>query len=170
MICRVNLAQTCSAEFSNCGSYRYRLSYCFNGSVLAPSSNPLTFLMLNPSTANEREPDPTVRRCIGYARALGHSGLLVANLFALRAPDPAALAAHADPVGPENDEVLRSLPDGPLVAAWGAHPMAKARAHQVRKLLGERPLLCLARTKDGAPRHPLYLRGSLQPVPWEIAS
>lgn len=115
---------------------------------------------LNPSTATETEDDPTVTRMIGFAKREGLAGLTVANLFAFRATDPKDMKAVPDPVGPENDEWLRRLAlEHPLrVAAWGVHGDFRGRAADVldRDLLG--PLRRFGKpTKDGHPRHPLYL-------------
>lgn len=164
MITRYNLGGTAGAEFSECGTYRYRLRRSFTGRVLEAPTNPVVFLMLNPSTADAIEDDPTIRRCCGFARAWGHSDLLVSNLFALRSTDPDALLRHPDPVGPENDAVLAGLPRCPIIAAWGAHPAAVKRARAVRELLAGRELLALGLTKGGAPRHPLYLLASARPI------
>lgn len=153
-----------TAEFDPDRVYRYSLTRQWNRHRL-----PLVFVMLNPSTADAFVLDPTVRRCIGFAQAWGAGGLIVLNAYALRATDPKALRSHPDPVGPDNDEVIRrhlSAFIGRVVVAWGAHA-APERAAQVRYLIeiaGHRPT-CLGRTKAGAPRHPLYLRADSQPVP-----
>lgn len=164
---RHDMLRTRAAEFSDCGTYRYRLRYIVHGGdVLAEPVAPVVFLMLNPSTADELKPDPTVTRCLGFARSWGRSDLFVVNLFALRSTDPAALTTHADPVGPENDSVLATLPhDATIIAAWGAHPMARDRASDVVAIL-RRPLLCLGMTAKGAPRHPLYMPAKSCPQPW----
>jgi hypothetical protein len=82
--------------------------------------------MLNPSTADASQDDPTIRRCIGFARQWGCGRLVVLNLFAFRATDPADLKRAADPVGPENrawfDRTLvDDLVGGPVVCGWGVH-------------------------------------------------
>ena len=114
--------------------------------------------MLNPSTADAERDDPTIRRCMGFARGWGFGGVVVVNLFGLRSPDPAALLAAADPVGPLNDaHVRRACRDaGLVVAAWGAHRSVGKRALEIGPLLGE--ACCFGRTLGGDPRHPLYLR------------
>lgn len=167
MILRHDMARTRVAEFSECEMYRYRLRYCFDGDAMAPPVRPVVFLMLNPSTATELAPDPTVRRCMGFAKTWGHSDLLVVNLFALRSTDPDELLRVEDPVGPENDDVLSRLPaSAPIICAWGAHKIAKARADAVTRLL-DRPLFSLRLTKTGAPQHPLYLPAGLRPQPYQ---
>lgn len=123
------------------------------------------FIGLNPSTADEINDDPTIRRCVAFAKAWGYAGLCMANLFAYRATNPRDMKVAADPVGPDNDAHLCRLGQraGVIVAAWGVNGMHKGRAAQVRKLLPA--LHCLALTKDGHPGHPLYLPGTLTPVP-----
>lgn len=118
--------------------------------------------MLNPSTADARTDDPTIRRCMDFARRWGYAQLRVVNLFALRATDPRALgrvrpAGRA--VGPRNDTVLRRevRKADTVVAAWGAHGTLHDRAARVRALLPEARWLCLGTTKAGQPRHPLRL-------------
>ena len=120
--------------------------------------------MLNPSTADAANDDPTIRRCIGFARQWGCGHLIVLNLFAYRATDPATLKGAVDPVGPENEkwfgQVLnRRERGGPVVYGWGVHGEYMGQDRVVRgwlEALGVRPL-ALGMTKDGHPRHPLYV-------------
>jgi hypothetical protein len=123
--------------------------------------------MLNPSTADETMDDPTIRRCIGFAKREVCGGVVIGNIFAFRATRPGDMKAADDPVGPENDAHLIQImleADGPVVAAWGAHGAHLKRATHV-KFLTEVPLVCLGKTKAGAPRHPLYVRGDAPLVP-----
>ncbi|WP_269586335.1 DUF1643 domain-containing protein [Roseibium sp. Sym1] len=116
--------------------------------------------MLNPSTADSTQDDRTIRRCISFSLREGCAGLAVWNLFAFRATDPAAMKAADDPVGPANDTYLRqglALASGPIIAGWGVHGSFMNRGQVVLDMFGDR-LKCLGRTKDGHPRHPLYLR------------
>ncbi len=118
------------------------------------------WVMLNPSTASATEDDPTIRRCMGFARAWGYDGIVVHNLYALRATDPRALRTHPDPVGPVNDSYIAGW-RVPTVCAWGAHADTgrAGRAGEVLALLRRTDVtpMCLGRTKAGHPRHPLYL-------------
>lgn len=151
-----------SAVISPCGTYRYELARWWS------ARPPIGWVMLNPSTADANLDDPTIRRCVGFAKAWGCGGIVVRNLYALRATDPAELGRHPRPVGPENDAYLARCKNEPLtVVAWGAR--GGDRGREVLRLLarqGVHPHL-LAITGDGQPRHPLYLRADLQPVPAE---
>lgn len=161
-----------SADLSPDGVYRYSLARRWNEPM--PERLPVLdlWIMLNPSTADAEVDDPTIRRCIAFSRSWGADGLRVVNLFALRSTDPAALQRHPDPIGPKNDATLELLArasrelGGRVICAWGAHPMATERARIVRRLIG--PAVCLGTTKAGAPRHPLYVRGDVQPTPWAV--
>ena len=155
-----------SAVLSDCGAYRYRLGRDWGD---GPHD---VWVMLNPSTADATADDPTIRRCVGFSRRWGAGGLTVVNLYALRATDPAELARHADPVGPDNDEHVRDVvleayrDGGRIVCAWGAHPFAAPRALNVAEGLRGLDALCLGMTASGAPRHPLYVRGETEPIAW----
>ena len=147
-----------SAVLSEDRRYRYRLRREAGGLL---GEGVALFIMLNPSTADEAADDPTIRRCCGFVRRWGYGALEVVNLFALRATDPAALYADADPVGPENDShISAAAADAKIiVAAWGVHGTLYGRGPAVRDLLqGQgRRLTALGVTKDGQPRHPLYM-------------
>lgn len=151
-----------SAVISPCGLYRYRLERRWGD---AP---PQTFIMLNPSTADADIDDPTIRRCIEFAKREGAGGLVVVNLFALRATDPKELINHPDPVGPDNAyEIGLALVGAaaigkPVICGWGsnknAQPQANrlmARAHDIGA-----QLCALHINADGSPKHPLYIKSS----------
>jgi hypothetical protein len=127
--------------------------------------------MLNPSTADDVRDDPTIRRCIGLSRAWGFGGIDVVNLYGLRATDPADLRAARDPVGADNDgAIARAARRADAVfAAWGIHA-DEARVTAVRRLLAGCALWCLGRTRDGHPRHPLYVPGAVRPERWPTAA
>lgn len=144
-----------SAIFSADRRYRYLLRREWDASLPAVS-----FVMLNPSTADETRDDPTIRRCLAFARAWRCGSLNVLNLFALRATDPRELRVADDPIGPENDWYLDGLDRRSLiVAAWGEQGRLHGRGARVAAMLGEGRLRCLGKTKSGEPRHPLYLAG-----------
>ncbi|MCK5785678.1 MAG: DUF1643 domain-containing protein [Candidatus Sabulitectum sp.] len=124
------------------------------------------FVGLNPSTADEQRNDPTVRRCINYAKDWGYGGLVMLNIFAYRSTDPGNLYTATDPVGPENDCYIQSASSkaGITIAAWGNHGEFLSRGGTVIDLLTSPH--CLKLTKAGCPGHPLYLRKDLQPFPF----
>ncbi len=147
-----------SAVFSPCRLYRYELWRHFaHGPTVA-------FIGLNPSTADETMDDPTIRRCIAFAKRWGYGSLVMTNLFAWRATQPEDMKAAADPVGPQNDATLQRLyaTVGVLIAAWGNDGDHLGRAKRVMEMLPKLHFLKL--NKDGSPAHPLYLRGDLTPV------
>jgi hypothetical protein len=150
-----------SAAFDATGRYRYGLVRTW------ARGRRVAFVMLNPSTADAARDDPTIRRCVGFARAWGFGSLEVVNLFALRTPQPRDLVGAADPVGPENGRhVARALGRADLVvAAWGGAALARA-SDPLGRYAGVATLRCLGRTRSGAPRHPLYLRASTRLVPF----
>jgi hypothetical protein len=162
----LDLGPLSGAWLSQDGRYRYSLWRRWG------SGDPLTFVMLNPSTADATTDDPTIRRCIGFAKTFGYEAVRVMNLFALRATDPKELARTADPIGPQNDDALAAAnadANGWLIAAWGAHPFAQRRARDVAQRRGIR-WRALGVTKDGSPRHPLYVRADAPLIPWPAPS
>jgi hypothetical protein len=159
-------------------AYRYVLTRTWGD---APA---MTWVMLNPSTADAKTDDPTIRRCVRFARREGCGGIAVVNLFGLRATDPRALRdsleAGIDPVGPVNDWFVRMHTQGAsrVVAAWGTHGTLRGRAAEVARMLEVIPgirLECLGVTKDGHPKHPLARGRERVPddaplVPWQVPS
>jgi len=123
---------------------------------------------LNPSTADETVDDPTIRRCIGFARREGCGGLDMVNLFAFRATDPASMKAASDPIGDANDAVIAAVittrASDRIVAAWGVHGAFLGRGAAVARTCPT--LRCFGVTKDGHPKHPLYLSSSTPLVPF----
>lgn len=152
------------AVYSDCGAYRYGLARRWGPGPL------LLYVMLNPSTATERDNDPTIERCQRRAHALGYAGLGVVNLFAFRATRPDNLKRTVDSVGPANDQaILRAAGRADaILCAWGHHGSHLGRAGRVINLLVQtgRPLLHLGLTKGGAPRHPLYVAYAEKPQGW----
>lgn len=141
------------AVFSPCEQYRYALTRGASGPTIA-------WVMLNPSTADAFKDDPTIRRVRGFSEAAGFGRVVVVNLWALRSPDPKALARHPEPVGPENDAQIGewTADAGMVVAAWGAgvEPVGSDRVEEVCALI-DAPIVCLGLTNGGHPRHPLYV-------------
>ena len=143
-----------SAVLSPCGRYRYSLQRRWltgEGTVL--------FIMLNPSTADAETDDPTIRRCIGFAQRWGFRELVVGNLFAYRATNPQELTQVDDPIGAENDYHLTEMSGSAVatIAAWGERGALRGRDTDVLRILTG-SIEHLGLTKQGHPRHPLYLR------------
>lgn len=163
------------AVLSPDGVYRYVLERLFQPE-LDRNRGRVLFVMLNPSTADELQDDPTVRRCVGFAQTWGFTELGVVNLFGLRSTSPAALYdVNVDPVGADNDHWIKveARRADLAVCAWGVHGRHLDRDRAVLALLadaGVRPH-ALGLTRDLQPRHPLYMRGDAEPLayrgrPW----
>lgn len=167
-VATVTLFPTGTAVLSDDGRFRYRLTR----PAYPNGHGCLLFVMLNPSIADAEVPDPTLERCVGFARRESYESVELVNLFALRSKDPSLV--KADPqaaIGDDNDQHIREAMRHAwrVVFAYGAFPWARRRAREVWDLLDGRRQLearCLGRTRDGHPRHPLYLRGDTQFVPW----
>lgn len=160
-----------NATISACGKYRYDLVR----SIIQPNhtDRPMLFIMLNPSTADGWVDDRTIRRCKNFAKREGCGQLIVVNLFAFRTPEPRVLAIEPEPIGSGNDLVITRWmtfvknQGGLIVCAWGAHPIARSRGYDLKESsVGLFDLLCLGKTDDGSPRHPLYLTASAPLVPF----
>lgn len=161
----------CGATISDCGTYRYHLWRVWNDE--APT---MVFVMLNPSTADADKDDPTIRRCIGFARREGFGSISVRNVFALRATDPEELLTHPDPVGPENDKAMLAARSvmlmSRLVVAWGSRiksPRLKTHYQNAAMICQIQEPYCLGTTKSGDPRHPLYVHGETPLRRWSHA-
>lgn len=136
------------------------------------------WIALNPSTADEKLDDPTVRRMQGFTRAWGARYCLVTNVFAFRATDPKVMKAQFDPFGPDNLPHIGRLVNGAqtVVAAWGVHGNWVGGEDRIKTLMGgfrveehgrsyrvpSIQLKCLGKTKHGHPKHPLYVRADTQ--------
>ncbi|TIY05976.1 MAG: DUF1643 domain-containing protein [Mesorhizobium sp.] len=182
------------AQLSTCGTYRYRLWREWRlhpapaqwdmwtdgrGKPIVDGAGAqlgepkiCVFVMLNPSTADGNEDDPTISRCVGFAQAWGYDRLEVLNLFAYRATDPKSLLAlnhDDDAVGEGNraafDHVLvRNYPVGTIICAWGQHGTFLGQDETALGWMGSLPRFALGLTKDGHPKHPLYLPRDAQPA------
>ncbi|TVS13620.1 MAG: DUF1643 domain-containing protein [Wenzhouxiangella sp.] len=150
------------ANFSRCRRYRYTLWRRWDA-----DRRLVMVIGLNPSTADARRNDPTIRRCIGFARDWGCGGLVVTNLFAFRATYPSDLKAASDPVGPRNDAWIRRMARqvDVVVAAWGNDGAWLGRSARLQRILSGR-LHCLRLNHSGEPAHPLYLPAGLIPIQW----
>jgi len=150
------------ATFSPDRRYRYTL-----WRIWGDAGRLVLFLMLNPSTADETALDPTLVKCMKFARRWGYDGFYVANLFALRSTDPEALLEADEPVGWQNDACIAAsaMRCERVVCAWGSHRAVGSRARALMTWLAPlAEMLCLHRNADGHPQHPLYVSGDVEPV------
>lgn len=161
-----------SAEVSDCGLYRWwlRRSWTFHNpdGIHRPGKGVVCFVMLNPSTADGTQDDPTIRRCIGFAQAWGYDTLTVRNLFPWRATDPKELFNATTVTGGERGDVelLTAMTADLVVAAWGASVPFNRDVEALDLLTSTFPckqIHCLELTKHGKPRHPLYVRADKRP-------
>lgn len=157
-----------TAVYSDCEKYRYLLTRTWDA-----GGRKALFVMLNPSTATEVQNDPTVERCERRARTLGFGAFRVTNIFAWRDTDPRAMRAADDPVGPENDDAISDSCTwaDQIIAAWGTHGTHLDQGPHIARLLRGtgRPIYHLGLTKDGHPKHPLYIAYAQQPALWDMS-
>lgn len=161
-----------TAELSECGMYRYMLARLWN-----EKAGTVNFIMLNPSTADHRVDDLTIRRCVGFAKSWGFGELVVTNLYPFRATDPRAMKSAANRRGPVDVRGHRRLNDmhiarwaahaSLVVCAWGNHAESNVARDALILLrsIGKLPHV-LRLSKGGNPSHPLYLPSSLSPIAW----
>lgn len=156
-----------SAMFSEDRRYRYLLER-------GTGSPALGVIMLNPSTGDATQDDPTIRRVKGFAERWGYPKIRIANLFAFCATDPKELKWAEDPIGPKNNDHLRAMlaSSDLVVAAWGANDLVEAhkrdRFLRFHCLSTRTELYCFAEGKKGTPSHPLYVRYCSAPLRWSL--
>lgn len=158
------------AGISKCGKFRYFLSREWDWSDA--NADNLVYVMLNPSVADGLIDDPTVRRCMGFARRMNYPGMVVVNKYAIRSKTPKAIHFDFgnDPVGPDNLFWIQEVCTGrDVILAWGSSgPVRDLWERTVIDSIKARckTLRCLGRTAGGAPRHPLYLPRDTEAVEW----
>jgi hypothetical protein len=150
------------ATFSEDRRYRYKLWRRWDLS----NKKTAVFVGLNPSTADEKKDDPTIRRVISFAKAWGCGGVYMMNLFAYVSTNPKELRLD-DNREMNLDLIFRNgrecLSDGGVVVfAWGAFKEARERGATVAELFPN--AVALEVNADGSPKHPLYVRGDIVPV------
>jgi len=135
--------------------YRYQLSRIWDEEL--PS---ILFIMLNPSIADAKDDDPTIRRVVNFAKSWGYGGVYVGNLYAFRSTDPKGLRDIEDPVGEDNITHVQSLLPlvNKVIYAWGHN---EKEPTWLREMV-EKPY-CIDVSKKGIPKHPLYLKKDLRP-------
>ena len=147
------------ALFSDDGGHRYVLWRIWD------TTRPcIQFVGLNPSTANEDQDDPTIRRLMGFTKKWGYGGFYMTNLFALVSPHPEDLRTAEDPIGDNDRHLVETRKKCEhIVFCWGAFPKIFRDIQVARMFEGA---LCFGTTKDGSPKHPLYLPASTTLVPF----
>jgi hypothetical protein len=165
-------ADQSGADFSPCRTWRYALWRQWGEDPF----NRVAFIGLNPSTADETANDPTIRRCIDFAKRWKFDGLYMLNLYAFRATEPLDMVAAVDPVGPGNLNAIAEHAGNArlVVAAWGTlatryRPRVQWQTHivAVRTVIVQ-PLHCLGYTQDWSPRHPLFVKAVTTPQLFEV--
>ena len=145
------------AYLSKCRKYRYSLWRIWD-----ETKAPILFILLNPSTADEAVDDPTIRRCIGFAKEWGAGGIVVVNLFAFRATSPDEMMAVDDPIGPLNDRTILKVAGAASIAicAWGNSGNHLGRSSSLKRIMVDKgvELFCLGTNNSGEPKHPLYIK------------
>lgn len=154
------------ADISKCENYRYSLWRIWD-----ESKPTITFIGLNPSTADYIEDDPTIRKCIKIATHLGAGGFYMANIFAYRSTDPSKLWKCNNPIGDENDEYLIKLANfsEKIIACWGNNGRYLNRSDFIKSMFNNR-LYCLTINKTGEPKHPLYISSAKNIEPYNFES
>ena len=150
---------------NNFPTYRYLLGCTWDKSL-----ETVTFILLNPSVADNEICDPTLNRCVNFSKSWGYGGMKIVNIFALISTNPQGLSNHPNPVGEENnDYILKAINDSNrVILGWGEkYGSINNRDQMVKTLLVDYKLDCIKKTKNGKhPRHPLYLKGDLLPIPF----
>jgi hypothetical protein len=157
------MSQPSGAIFSPDGQYRWLLwRYWGPGKAFAHLNG------LNPSKADDREDDPTIRREVGFCKSWGMDGLVKTNAYGFKATNPKVMQAQADPIGVDNDlwiaqaHAASAMPYS--VACWGAN-CERSRQIALRRMF---PWRIFGLTKDGFPKHPLYLKATTPLVEWPL--
>lgn len=145
------------AVISDCGQYRYLLRRTWDH-----TKTRALLVMLNPSTADAKQDDATIRSCVRLLSGQGYGSMEVVNVFAWRATDPNDLSKVEDPLGPMNERIVAAAVGrcDVVICAWGAHPLAVNKTSFLRS---RKPAIyCFGKTKAGMPKHPLYLKSGTQ--------
>lgn len=147
--------------FSECLTYRYMVKRTWDAQL--PTA---MFIGLNPSETDGTDDNPTITRCLNFARHWGYGSVYLANLFAYRATQPQDMKTAQHPVGADNNAWLRQLAteSAIIIAAWGNDGTHLQRSAEVRQLLPT--LHCLKINQSGEPAHPLYQKATATPIPY----
>jgi len=155
------------AIISDCEKYRYSLWRVISDYYAV--SGKCVWIMLNPSTADYRSDDQTIKKCMGFTKKFGYQIMEVVNLFAYRATDPKNMLKQDDPIGPENDFHIRKAitQAGLIICAWGINGKHRMRNQHVLRILKKHRTtpMCLIKTQNGEPGHPLMLSYDTELIP-----
>lgn len=166
-----------TTEFSQCRRYRYTLwrewetadIFTAQATMQIPSAY-LMVIGLNPSTADETQDDPTIRRCIDFAKRWGFGALCMTNLFAWRDTQPKNMKRAENPVGEANHHHILQCADGAsrVLGAWGKDGSFMHQDLNVGQWVSSigKDIYCLRKNKDGSPQHPLYVPAETIPFIW----
>lgn len=168
-------SESSTCVFSEDGRYRYLLDHTLDETTPAYARKTVVWVMANPSVANQTQLDRTLRRCRSFTTRLGAHHMAIVNAFAFVSQDPALMLSADDPVGPLNDETIQRAVAregvSHVVCGWGVLGAHRGRNRVLMEMLMGK-LTCLGVTKDGHPRHPLYVKGDapLQPFGYTYAA
>ena len=169
-------AQPMQAVFDAARLHRYLLTRIWDRDRPA-----LVICMLNPSTADARKDDPTIKRCVHFAKAWGYGGIMVINLHSFRSPHPAELRKAEIPTRDSTTErvwreaiAYADQQSEPVLVAWGGNA-TQDDVEPVLKVLGSTTAICLGVTASGQPKHPLArgvhrVPNDAKPIEWEHAA
>lgn len=155
------------AIISDCKYYRYSLWRLWD-----QSKRTITFIGLNPSTADAQEDDHTILKLIEYTKKWCFGGFYVVNLFAYRATDSKKIKQIIDPVGENNDDYIASAMEQSelVIAMWSNHGNYNGRADEVYEAIKHMNMIhCFKVNRTGEPAHPLMLSYDTQPVVYNRA-
>lgn len=151
------------AEISDDQLYRFLLTREWDS-----NKGKVMWIMLNPSTADAMNDDPTIKKCVSYADKWGYGSIAVVNTNPFRSPNPKEMRGHSLPVDVwvQNHAVIEreSANADMIVAGWGNDAEFEALKFFVNRF-GNR-LFALQVNNTAHPAHPLYLNGSLEPRPY----
>ena len=150
--------------FSTDRSHRYTLIHRWD-ELLNPDHG-IAWICLNPSTADENQLDPTLRRIRDFSATWGYAFFIMLNLFAWRATQPADMKRTTDPIGPDNDHWIAhwSKRVDRVMLGWGEHGAHLGRDQHVLTYLDRSKTFCLERNTSGQPKHPLYVSKKNKPM------
>lgn len=162
----IDLTKATGAIFSEDKKHRFVLWRYWK-----PGRPLVLFIGLNPSRAGEFYNDPTIRRCISFAKRDGYGGMLFGNLFSLRSTNPVVIKNDREAANhPSHYTLLTGMLHlcSTVVPCWGSWDFIEAAELKVHSLIqaAGKPVMCFGRNKDGTPKHPLYLKSDCELVPY----